>query len=682
MRNVFVVLVFISQLAYGQKSKNQVKTVEDLVIKLSEVKLSTQPIRLAIVPFTSSVPSSDPKNTFGEYLTESIIGKLSENTTQFKLFERSRLDAIFKENELMLSGMMKPSEALKIGELLPIDALFSGTYTKLKSYIDVSGRLIDVTSGEILTSYSGRIKMSKNIQTLFPEGNTTTPAAANTSTPSTTTTNITVVTANPEYKPSEEERCRQKVNDFKLMLNDLSTQEKTNAIALEAMKTPFDNLCGKLHYEVMYSFKRYKVQNEDYHTFLLSTMEQIALPSQDDRTSEIIRFLCKDHDLNATEWKTTLNSIAKVEYGFYRYLDPVFDATDVETGKKRIDDYFQLVNAEKLGLPKPATYDQAFYQMMQGLGKHQELLLYTYEHYAEKLTTEPTHTVSNHMLYLKRMYEAEANPETKSKIIRWVAVYFQKYRNDKSPEQLYDWAYQYALRENPNGNKSIDEQNQEKAQKYPAQDLALLIQLCKDKFTEYATDTPYPSQQENRIDFCVANNIPVPGVIPSMAEAEQLLKSNDLKEQQRVLKLLMQMGNKPKPLESSLIALFDKRSLEDKDLLIENQSYAMAILGNIHTSNSKAIDYMISKVMSYNYKESDNAQEALTKIGKAAVPGLINSLKATTIHDGGLRYKLIVLLGKNGKDAKAAEPVLLKIQKENGNKDIAYAIEAALQEIR
>jgi len=47
--------------------------------------------------------------------------------------------------------------------LLPIDALFSGTYTRLKSYIDVTGRLIDVASGEVLMSYTGRIRLAPNL---------------------------------------------------------------------------------------------------------------------------------------------------------------------------------------------------------------------------------------------------------------------------------------------------------------------------------------------------------------------------------------------------------------------------------------------------------------------------------------------------------------------------------------
>ncbi len=157
----------------------------------------------------------------------------------------------------MLSGLMKPSEALKIGQLLPIDALFSGTYTKLKTYIDVSGRLIDVTSGEIMTSYSGRIKISKNIKTLF---DTPIASPAQQANPQTPPTNITIINQiNPSQQvasKTREEICKEKVIAFKVRLEDLSTTEKINSVVVEAMKTPFDNYCGQLHFDLIYSLTR------------------------------------------------------------------------------------------------------------------------------------------------------------------------------------------------------------------------------------------------------------------------------------------------------------------------------------------------------------------------------------------------------------------------------------------
>src|SRR5882762_4991716 len=168
MKNFLCILLlaFSTIQSLAQKTKDYSEITTELVQKIESAHTSSAPLRIAVVPFVPS-NSEETSKAFGEYLTESITGKLSEKPQKFKVFERQRLDAIFKENELMLGGMMKPSEALKIGQLLPIDALFSGTYTILKSYIDISGRLIDVSSGEILTSYSGRIKLNKNIKALF-----------------------------------------------------------------------------------------------------------------------------------------------------------------------------------------------------------------------------------------------------------------------------------------------------------------------------------------------------------------------------------------------------------------------------------------------------------------------------------------------------------------------------------
>src|SRR5579871_313685 len=174
--SILVISLLIVMTTFGQKVKDHTQVVAELVEKIERITPASKQLRIAVVPFVSSNPAETSK-AYGEYLTESIIGSLSAKPQAFKVFERQRLDAIFKENELMLSGMMKPSDALKIGQLAPIDALFSGTYTKLKTYVEVSGRLIDVTSGEIMTSYSGRIKMTKNIKTLFE-----TPAASTTST--------------------------------------------------------------------------------------------------------------------------------------------------------------------------------------------------------------------------------------------------------------------------------------------------------------------------------------------------------------------------------------------------------------------------------------------------------------------------------------------------------------------
>ncbi|MDZ7650752.1 MAG: FlgO family outer membrane protein [Cytophagales bacterium] len=211
---------------YAQKPKNYPAVTQELTQKIVTAPSVVVPQKLAVVPFTATASSTQQSQAFGEYLTETIIGLLSGHPEKLKLFERTRMDAILKEHEFILTDLMKPAAALKIGQLAPIDALLSGTYTKLKSYIEVSARVIDVTSGEITVSYVGRIKMNKNMTALFL------PTATSAVDPSAKQGDNTVqiitfsgVAANTVTK-SKEEICKERVTEFRPRLNDLSAPEK------------------------------------------------------------------------------------------------------------------------------------------------------------------------------------------------------------------------------------------------------------------------------------------------------------------------------------------------------------------------------------------------------------------------------------------------------------------------
>lgn len=684
MRTPLLLLLLLSlSCAYAQKAKDQTDVVNDLAQKISSTSFEKKPVRLAIVTFVPTEGNGSVVNTYGDYLTESIIGKITENNTQFRVYERKRLDAILKENELMLSGLMKPSEALKIGELLSIDALFSGTYTKLKSYIDINGRLIDVVSGEILMTFSGRVKLSKNLKTLFgetgePVVNTTTHTVED----GTATGNVKTSTSSPV---DSEALCKQKTENFKTKLHDLSTAEKVNALVAEAMKTPFENKCGKLHYYLIDVLGRYNIQNNSYKRFLLSTLDTIAYPSEDDRAYSILAYLTKDGIADEDEWKSGFNAIRKIgDYTISGYLGFLLDKVkepSLEVKKKHIDMFFDYLNRGAIGLPRPIDYNKGFFEMMEALNASQPLRLYVYERYGDKVGPEPELSVHYHLMYLKKMYEEESSLTNKEKIIQWIAHYFNTHTYEKLSEQLYAFAYEFEIEPNEENNRYKAERNNLRLTKFPAAHQKILIDKCRDKFSMYATKTPFVNQKEDRISFCVRHSIPVPGEIPSLAEADVILNGNNINEQQRVMKLLAQMGETVRPLEKTFIALLNKKSIDNKETLIEVQSLAITILGKLKTTDEKAIAYMVEKLTSFNYKESDSARESLVAIGKPAVPVILKRLNATTMHEGGLQYKLVVIIGKIGRDAKSAENSLRNLLSKTTNSDVRYAIEASLQAI-
>lgn len=682
MKYALLLLIFCGNITLAQKPKNYSIVTNELTQKLINVPVAKSPMRLGIVPFTATKSSIQNSPQFGEYLTETIMGQAGNYTGKVKLFERTRLDAILKEQELELSDLMKPAAALKIGQLAPIDVILSGTYTKLKSYVDVSARLLDVSSGEVLMSFAGRIKVDKNLATLFKEP-TSQPTPDN-SLPTQNATqpaiNVTINNTNgvsATSKPTAAELCKARVKEFKVKLNDLSTQPKIDALASEAMQTGFDNSCGLLHFDVMYTFARYKIEHTNYNRFLVQTLDTIAYPTKDDRALEIIRFLVNDEQLQEAEWESAFKAISRIgNYWLSNYVDHLLarpTGTAVDVSKTRIDDIFRLVANGKFGLPLPISKETAYFEMMEGLKKNQVLRQYVYERYGKDLMLDDKHKAT-FFSELTSMYKEEENAARKSEIIPWIAEFINQQEYTKAAEQLYDFAWNFKL-------TTYEERNKEIKRDYPEANLKKLVSLSRDRFAQYAVSTPYPSQQEDRLNFCVKYNIPVPGVIPTVEEADRILKGAVVSEQLKVMKFLALKEEVPLSLETTLVAFLAHKSLDERSDLLSAQTLAIEVLGNCKTANRAAIDFMIAALPNYG-NDTEAAKEALIKIGKPAVAPLQARLDKTTIHDGGLQFQLITLLGKIGKDAAPATKSIQRILEISTNKDVRYAAEAALQVIK
>jgi TolB-like protein len=659
MKNLTVLFVLLSSTGFAQKARNYSTVTDELTTKIIATVPSGKSLHVGVVPFSATSSSPEKSTAFGDYVTESIIGSLTGQPDKIKVFERTRMDAILKEQQFILTDLMKPAAALKIGQLVPIDALLSGTYTKLKSYIDVNARLIDVATGEITVSFNGRIKMSKNLATLFDESKDN---------PNKTET-LVIQKKDPGPSPADvktkEEVCKQRVEEFSSRLHDLTSPEKIAAVVAEGKKTPFDNTrCGQLHYDIINSFTRYKIDNTDYKSFLLHTLDTIAFPQGDYRATEIARFLASDGQVDDTEWATCFRAMTRTgDYRLRIFIETLVEKPTLPNQsvmETRIADYFNYVSVGKMGLPRPITYEAGFFQMIDGLKDNQPLRQHVYSKYAGKLVLDDR-SKGGLFSALSSMYKEETTH--KPDIMKWIIDFVNNNDYPKLHEQLYDLGYELDREEPTDRN------------------IQLLVDGCRKKFSEYALQTPYESQKEDRIKFCVVHDIPVPGTIPTLEEADAILKGNDAAEQQRVMNMLVLMGNRVKKLESSLIGLLDKRSLDNREKLSDAQTNAIIVLGNIKTTSTKAIDYMIGVLPHYG-NDTEAAMTSLVQIGKPAVNALVARLDKTTSQDGGLQHQLITILGKIGKDAVVAEKSITRVLNSTGNSDIKYAAEAALQEIK
>jgi len=151
------------------------KELDDLTATVLENALKVSPgkkYRLAVMPIVQTESQGYSDKGFSSFLTEKVTSALGSAGPSLRLYERSRLDAVLKEQALVNNGLFSDADAKKLGELAPIDFILTGTFTRLGNSVTVNGRFIDVVTGEVVVSFSRGIPIVPEIEPLFGEVST------------------------------------------------------------------------------------------------------------------------------------------------------------------------------------------------------------------------------------------------------------------------------------------------------------------------------------------------------------------------------------------------------------------------------------------------------------------------------------------------------------------------------
>lgn len=123
--------------------------------------------RVAVIEFQDAASSGAPARAITDMLVTELF-----NTNLFTIIERSRVDSILLEHSLVLSGTIDPATAAKVGKLLGVEYLITGSITEFRheaaggvvplpglpggvavgshtAYVTIDTRAIDAQTGEI-----------------------------------------------------------------------------------------------------------------------------------------------------------------------------------------------------------------------------------------------------------------------------------------------------------------------------------------------------------------------------------------------------------------------------------------------------------------------------------------------------------------------------------------------------
>jgi len=154
------------------KIRNILFTILLVILFASSLGFSVELPRVAVIGFDSTAPGYiwHINSELSKVATDLMINALIK-TERFRVFERIKLDAILEEQDFQVySGRVDPSTAVKIGKMLGVDLIVTGSVTsiiyqksggiklgpvslkKSSASVTMTVRAINVTTGEIIFS--------------------------------------------------------------------------------------------------------------------------------------------------------------------------------------------------------------------------------------------------------------------------------------------------------------------------------------------------------------------------------------------------------------------------------------------------------------------------------------------------------------------------------------------------
>jgi TolB-like protein len=141
--------------------------IGELSKQISDGLTENQKQTIAVVEF---VDLEGRVTNFGRFVAEELITRLYQ-TKKFKVIERQLLNKIVAEQKLSLGGMIDQTSAQKLGKLLGVDAIASGTVTDLGKSVRVNARLISTGTGEVFAVAAAEIAKDDSVIALMGAGN-------------------------------------------------------------------------------------------------------------------------------------------------------------------------------------------------------------------------------------------------------------------------------------------------------------------------------------------------------------------------------------------------------------------------------------------------------------------------------------------------------------------------------
>jgi TolB-like protein len=150
--------------------------IKDLAQQLAQ-GMTGQVKKLAIIEFPDL---NGHQSALGQFIGEELITQLSSGKapSQFDIVERRQLARVLKEQELTDSSLFDAASISKIGKILGIDAIVTGSIADLGSDVKINARAISVETAKVFAAAAAKIPKDETVLQLMRQNAGPSPMAA------------------------------------------------------------------------------------------------------------------------------------------------------------------------------------------------------------------------------------------------------------------------------------------------------------------------------------------------------------------------------------------------------------------------------------------------------------------------------------------------------------------------
>jgi len=116
--------------------------------------------KIAVWGFTTE---NSEKTPVGNYITEDFSVYITNFGESFEVIDRNHLDVLLKEHKLNSDGYIDSETAKKLGKIIAVDVIITGTYTMIGSKIKVRAKALDTETALQFGAAIANLKINEDI---------------------------------------------------------------------------------------------------------------------------------------------------------------------------------------------------------------------------------------------------------------------------------------------------------------------------------------------------------------------------------------------------------------------------------------------------------------------------------------------------------------------------------------